>query len=190
MRVWEILAVPFSKACLNLSIWIRPRTRLLTTAKAKLPLPCSVVLKHLPYKVQIQGHTVGHVPHTDIGSSLQGIFRRARTSSLPPEKRVVDVHSSERRMYGMQHCRLCRVLIGQCFEIVGTQRYPFSSRGGHSETHSRISHASRDGCRVFCGSRGQAVEECGLAQYGAEVVCERFGSAEDKSGFDWWAGSR
>lgn len=26
------------------------------------------ILKYLPYKVQIQGNTVGHVPHTDIGS--------------------------------------------------------------------------------------------------------------------------
>lgn len=34
------------------------------------------------------------------------------------------------------------------------------------------------------------MEECGLAQYEAEVVCERFGSGEDKSGFDWWAGSQ
>lgn len=39
-----------------------------TTAKAKFPLPRSVLLKYLPYKVQIQGHTVGHVSHTDIGS--------------------------------------------------------------------------------------------------------------------------
>lgn len=41
------------------------------------------ILKYLPYKVQIQGNTVGHVPHTDIGSlSIVCIFRRARTSSL------------------------------------------------------------------------------------------------------------
>lgn len=26
------------------------------------------ILKYLPYQVQIQGNTVGHVPHTDIGS--------------------------------------------------------------------------------------------------------------------------
>lgn len=73
MRVWDISAVPFSKACLNLSIWTQPRTWLLTTAKAKFPLPRSVVLKNLPYEVQIQGHTVGHVPHTDIGS-LSKVF--------------------------------------------------------------------------------------------------------------------
>lgn len=30
----------------------------------------------------------------------------------------------------MQHWRLCRVLIGRCFEIVVTPRYPFSSRSG------------------------------------------------------------
>lgn len=41
MRVWEISAVKFSKACLNLSIWTRPRTWPLTTAKAKFPLPRS-----------------------------------------------------------------------------------------------------------------------------------------------------
>lgn len=76
MRVWEILAVPFSKACLNLSIWTRPRTWLLTTTKAKFPLSRSVLLKYLPYEVQIQGHTVGHVPHTDIGS-LSKVFSDA-----------------------------------------------------------------------------------------------------------------
>lgn len=31
------------------------------------------ILKYLPYEVQIQGNTVGHVPHTDIGS-LSKVF--------------------------------------------------------------------------------------------------------------------
>lgn len=31
------------------------------------------LLKYLPYEVQVQGNTVGHVPHTDIGS-LSKVF--------------------------------------------------------------------------------------------------------------------
>lgn len=46
------------------------------------------IFKYLPYEVQIQGHTIGHVPDTDIGSSLHSLFRRARTSNLTTREKT------------------------------------------------------------------------------------------------------
>lgn len=51
------------------SLHLDPTKNLATHHRKRQVSPIALgLLKYLPYEVQIQGHTVGHVPHTDIGS--------------------------------------------------------------------------------------------------------------------------
>lgn len=54
---------------LSQSLHLDPTKNLATHHRKIQVSPIALgIFKYLPYKVQIQGHTVGHVPHTDIGS--------------------------------------------------------------------------------------------------------------------------
>lgn len=59
---------------LSQSLHLNPTKNLAAHDRKGQAIPTVLgLLKDLPYKVQIQGHTVGHVPHTDIGS-LSKVF--------------------------------------------------------------------------------------------------------------------
>lgn len=78
------------------------------------------LLKYLPYEVQIQGHTIGHVPNTDIGS-LSKVF------SDVPGLQIYDPRK-ESWMYiqAREGCMVCN--IGDSVEFLSDNVLRLSSR--------------------------------------------------------------